>query len=92
MTKHLDTIGFHEKFYESKYGKAIIEKLNSPISGENDETLLQVVSRKFANSRWKSFKLLVHRELLLWCRDKVSGTSMPNIARLGSAYGLISWI
>jgi len=73
-SKHLNAIGFHEAFYSSELGLAILEKLSSAAKGEGNETLSRMVKVKYANPWYASMKLLVGRELTLWWRNKVSST------------------
>lgn len=61
---------FHNIFYASEKGKAIIEKLNSPVNTEAKEEIEKIVRVKYQNPWWKSFKLVCSRELLLYWRDK----------------------
>ena len=75
VAKHLDTQEFHDKFYSSELGIAILEKLNGPARGEEDDIFAQLASVKFANPWHKSLKLLVDRELTLWWRNKVRKTA-----------------
>lgn len=68
MKKHLSTEEFHQKFYESELGQAILSYIDSP-NNEPNELLKSVAKVRYANSTFQSFKLLVQRELLLWRRD-----------------------
>jgi ABC-2 type transporter len=71
ISQHLDTDAFHERFYASDLGVAILEKLNGPVKGEGNHFLEDVVKVRYANPWYKSMKLLVKRELTLWWRNKV---------------------
>jgi len=69
--RHLSSEAFHEQFMMSKLGSSILDKLDSPIKSEGDKVIEKMVSQKYANSWYRSFYLLLKRELLLWWRDKV---------------------
>jgi ABC-2 type transporter len=69
--QHLDTDAFHERFYASDLGLAILEKLKGPVKGEGNHFLEEAVKVRYANPWYKSMKLLVKRELTLWWRNKV---------------------
>jgi hypothetical protein len=73
MSRHLDTDAFHEEFYSSELGLAILEKLNGTPQGSGDHFFDDLVKIKYANPWYTSMALLVKRELTLWWRDKVGG-------------------
>jgi len=69
MKAHLSVDDFHEAFYASEKGKTIIEKLKSPPNLEAKEEIEKFVATKFRNPWYKSLKLVIGRELLLYRRD-----------------------
>lgn len=70
MNSHLTPEVFEEKFYASRLGKAILDKLEAPLKTGDNGYFSEVASVKFANSFYKSLALLSQREVLLWWRDK----------------------
>lgn len=70
--KHLTPKEFSDYFYNSPKGKAILEKLETPIkaTAEDQDMIKSIGSVKYANSTITNMKLLAGRELLLWWRDK----------------------
>jgi hypothetical protein len=57
-------------FENSKLGQRIIAKLSLPVRSTHGEDLVTISKTRYANPWYKSLGLLVHRELLLWWRDK----------------------
>jgi hypothetical protein len=68
--QHLTPEEFQQRFDKSKYGIAILEKLQAPDIKKREEDLRKMASVRFANSSYRSLELLTSRELLLWWRDK----------------------
>jgi hypothetical protein len=77
MSRHLDTDAFHERFYSTELGLAILEKLNGTPKGSGDHFLDDLVKVKYANPWYTSMVLLVKRELTLWWRNKVRCDDCP---------------
>ena len=87
---HLTNEEFAQKFTESKRGQEIRRKLQEPPRGISLN--VPTLNQKYVNPPWRSIKLLIHRELLLWWRDKTK-----RIARLiqcllmGIIVGTVFW-
>jgi hypothetical protein len=69
IEKHLSSVELRDKFYSSARGREIIERVEAPV-GEGGDRLRGIAEKKFANPWSKSLKLVLHREVLLWWRDK----------------------
>jgi hypothetical protein len=69
---HLNYKEFREKFYESTLGSKIIQELDLPIKSQGDKKFIELSKVGYANPWYKSLKLLISREALLWWRDKYS--------------------
>jgi hypothetical protein len=67
---HLSTAEFADKFNTSARGTVILEQVNAPFNTETGAFVEHMAAQRYANSWNKSLKLLIHRELLLWWRDK----------------------
>ena len=72
IRKHLTPTQFSKRFYASPKGKAILQKLDSPVrtAKEDEDMIKEIGSVKYANGALTNLKLLAGRELLLWWRDK----------------------
>jgi hypothetical protein len=70
--KHLTTSEFSEKYDESLMGQAIRVSNEEPFAEDRKLTKeeKQHFKTRYHNSSYDSLKLLVHREMLLWWRDK----------------------
>ena len=67
-TEHLTTDGFVEKFNASTRGQQVLEMLAAPVK---DGTAIENLgASRYKNPWYRSLRLLVQRELLLWWRDK----------------------
>jgi ABC-2 type transporter len=95
---HLTPEQFHIKFYESDLGRKILEKLDTPFEATqmNAEICTKAVKKwmgsKFRNSSYASLKLLVHRECLLWWRDKAGiKTRVAQDLVMGLITGSLFW-
>ena len=88
---HLTNEEFAQKFKESKRGEEIRKKLQEPPKGVSlkDKPSLD---KKYANNAFRSIKLVITRELLMWWRDRTK-----RIARLiqclimGILVGTVFW-
>mmetsp|Transcript_5811 Transcript_5811/g.16301 ORF Transcript_5811/g.16301 Transcript_5811/m.16301 type:complete len:1475 (+) Transcript_5811:148-4572(+) len=91
--KHLTTDEFVEKFYESEYGQKIMERLSSPMQeGDDAKFVRDMAKNRYANPTFKSLKLVVQRELLLWWRDKYQlKAKIGQNVILGVVVGTIFW-
>lgn len=96
--KHLTSEDFHTKFYESYMGKKILEEVSKPFepTTKNAQIATDAVKKsmgqRFRNSSWDSLKLLVHRECLLWWRDKAGiKTRVAQDLLMGLIAGTLFW-
>jgi hypothetical protein len=69
IEKHLSSDELRDKFYSSVRGREIIERVEAPV-GDGGDKVREIAEKKFANPWSRSLKFLVHREVLLWWRDK----------------------
>jgi len=77
---HFTSDEFHSKFYKSERGKKILKSLEAPIEQKviehnqnilsSSEAVKKLYKNRYRNSTLVSLRLLVHRECLLWWRDK----------------------
>lgn len=77
---HLTSDEFHTKFYASEQGKKILAKLAAPLEQKvadynkdlvaSNEAVMKLYKDRYRNSALASLRLLIHRECLLWWRDK----------------------
>lgn len=68
--KHLTNEEFVQKFNESDHCKAILAKLETPVSDEKRTYMEHSMFRqRYANSSLRSIKVLFQREFTLWYRD-----------------------
>jgi hypothetical protein len=68
--KHLTNEEFVEKFNESEHCKAILDKLQTPVSAEKMAYMQHPMFRqRYANSSMRSIKVVFEREFTLWWRD-----------------------
>ena len=70
QAKHLTTEEFRSRFEQSELGQKIGEQLKSPVKSFNNENLITMTKKQYANPWYRSLELLVRREALLWWRDK----------------------
>ncbi|GAX16151.1 hypothetical protein FisN_3Hh368 [Fistulifera solaris] len=66
--KHLTTQQFHEKFYSSEMGKAILENIEQ--QHETPPVVQTMATIRYRSTSFQSLKLLIDREFTLWWRDK----------------------
>lgn len=60
-----------QKYVESERGQEMIQKLKAPVDEDIKEFLSHdMFKKRFANSTFRSIKLVFAREALLWWRDK----------------------
>ena len=78
-SKHLSTDEFMAKFYESPRGCQILETLDSP--SRDGSAVKSWSTVRYRNPTFRSLKLLVRRELILWWRDKyqIQATAMKGM-------------
>mmetsp|Transcript_11959 Transcript_11959/g.19207 ORF Transcript_11959/g.19207 Transcript_11959/m.19207 type:complete len:360 (-) Transcript_11959:12-1091(-) len=94
---HLTADELHEKFYESEYGRKILDQVNQEIGIVNphlqgNKAVEKWFGSKFRNGSYKSLKLLVHRECLLWWRDKTAiKTRLAQDFIMGLIAGTLFW-
>jgi len=67
---HLSTDGFKRKFDESLMGQAIKENNEAPLLDKFKIKDVDILKKRYQNGSYRSMKLLLNRELLLWWRDK----------------------
>lgn len=87
---HLTNEEFAQKFTESERGIEIRRKLQEPTTG----TPLDKYSfnKKYHNPPWRSIKLLITRELLLWWRDKTKRIARTiQCLLMGIIVGTVFW-
>jgi hypothetical protein len=88
---HLTNEEFAQKFKDSKRGEEIRRKLQEPSEGVSlkDKPTL---NEKYANSAWRSIKLLTRRELLLWWRDQTKRIArLVQCLMMGIIVGTVFW-
>ena len=87
---HLTNEEFAQKFTESERGIEIRRKLQEPTTGTplNKNGL----NKKYHNPPWRSIKLLITRELLLWWRDKTKRIArIIQCLLMGIIVGTVFW-
>lgn len=91
--KHLTTDEFVERFYSSSRGKAILERLETPVEDPAAADIIRSIgSSKYANSTYNSLKLLSAREGLLWWRDKYQiKAKVAQAVIVGIVAGTLFW-
>eukprot|EP00804_Cyclotella_cryptica_P015639 CCRYP_003633-RD/>CCRYP_003633-RD protein AED:0.25 eAED:0.25 QI:406/1/0.87/1/0.85/0.87/8/0/1055 len=68
---HLTNEEFVQKFNQSAHGQATVAKLEAPVAEEKVSFMKHEMFRqRYANSSWRSIKVVFRREFLLWWRDK----------------------
>jgi len=68
--KHLTSEEFKERFDATESAKKVRSELAEPVPEEEAEPLIELSSRHYQNSSFRSMRLLAAREILLWWRDK----------------------
>lgn len=68
--KHLSSEEFKEKFDSTESAKEVRLSNDEAVPEKDGEPLIEIASKHFQNSSYRSMKLLAAREMLLWWRDK----------------------
>ena len=69
-SKHLTPEQFRKRFHDSDIGLALMDVVNGPVDATSRDVITHIAKTKYYNTSFKSLKLVVRRELLLWWRDK----------------------
>jgi hypothetical protein len=68
--KHLTSEEFKEKFDMTQQAEVVRRQIEEPVPEEKGKPLFDIASSHFQNKWYRSLKLLIGREMLLWWRDK----------------------
>jgi hypothetical protein len=89
---HLTNEEFAQKFTESERGIEIRRKLQEPTTGTPLDKYSFNFNKKYHNPPWRSIKLLITRELLLWWRDKTKRIArIIQCLLMGIIVGTVCW-